>query len=169
MVFATTIGTRPERASYKTTQARVPVPLNSLAAIRGWPLSSPIRRVVTGKDAAGKAIAIIDGPATSIHRRAELGLTNTLLWVTDSVPADLANKEDAANRKVGIAPPPGGTIFRAVESAPSKGCHGRLRSQADNRSGTRPRTGRCVPRKTARSRDASHQNDRLRRDHIWRD
>jgi mannose-6-phosphate isomerase-like protein (cupin superfamily) len=83
-------------------------------------LSSPIRRVVTGKDAAGKAIAIIDGPATSIHRRAELGLTNTLLWVTDSVPADLANKEDAANRKVGIAPPPGGTIFRAVEFAPQK-------------------------------------------------
>ncbi len=81
-------------------------------------MSSSIRRVVTGKDATGKAIAMIDAVATSVLRREELGVTNTLLWVTDSTPADLSNQEDAANKKVGVVAPPGGTIFRVVEFAP---------------------------------------------------
>jgi mannose-6-phosphate isomerase-like protein (cupin superfamily) len=83
-------------------------------------VSSPIRRVVTGKDATGKAIAMIDAVATTVLRREELGITNTLLWVTDSVPADLSNQEDAANKKVGVVAPPGGTIFRVVEFAPER-------------------------------------------------
>jgi mannose-6-phosphate isomerase-like protein (cupin superfamily) len=83
-------------------------------------MSSPIRRVVTGKDATGKAIAIIDAVATTVVRREELGVTNTLLWVTDSTPAALSNQEDAANKKVGVVAPPGGTIFRVVEFAPER-------------------------------------------------
>jgi len=83
-------------------------------------LSSPIRRVVTGKDASGKAIAMIDAAATTVHRREEMGVTNTLLWVTDSIPAELSNREDTANRKIGIVPPPGGTIFRVIEFAPER-------------------------------------------------
>jgi mannose-6-phosphate isomerase-like protein (cupin superfamily) len=61
---------------------------------------------------------MIDAVATSVLRREELGVTNTLLWVTDSTPADLSNQEDAANKKVGVVAPPGGTIFRVVEFAP---------------------------------------------------
>jgi mannose-6-phosphate isomerase-like protein (cupin superfamily) len=80
----------------------------------------PIRRVVTGKDAAGKAIAMIDAVATTVLRREELGVTNTLLWVTDSTPADLSNQEDTANKKIGVVAPPGGTIFRVVEFAPER-------------------------------------------------
>ncbi len=53
-------------------------------------MASPIRRVVTGKDATGKAVAMMDASATSVHRRVELGITNTLLWVTDSTPAGLS-------------------------------------------------------------------------------
>jgi mannose-6-phosphate isomerase-like protein (cupin superfamily) len=83
-------------------------------------LSSPIRRVVTGKDATGKAIAMIDAVATTVLRREELGITNTLLWVTDSNPADLSNQEDTANKKIGVVAPPGGTIFRVVEFAPER-------------------------------------------------
>ncbi len=83
-------------------------------------MSTPIRRVVTGKDATGKAVAIIDAPAASVHRREELGITNTLLWVTDSSPADLSSPVDAANRRIGVAPPAGGTIFRVVEFAPGR-------------------------------------------------
>jgi hypothetical protein len=83
-------------------------------------LATPVRRVVTGKDPTGKAIAVIDGPATSVHHRPALGLTNTVLWVTDSFPVDLSGEEDTANRKVGIPPPPNGTIFRVVEFAPMK-------------------------------------------------
>ena len=81
-------------------------------------MPSSIRRVVTGKDSTGKAIAMIDAVATSVLRREELGITNTLLWVTDSTPADLSNQEDAAKKKVGVVAPPGGTIFRVVEFAP---------------------------------------------------
>jgi mannose-6-phosphate isomerase-like protein (cupin superfamily) len=76
--------------------------------------------VVTGKDSTGKAVALIDGPAPSVHRRPEGGLAITNLWVTDSTPADLANPEDTSSRKVGIPPPPSGTIFRVVEFAPEK-------------------------------------------------
>jgi mannose-6-phosphate isomerase-like protein (cupin superfamily) len=83
-------------------------------------MASSIRRVVTGKDANGKAVIMIDAPATSVHRRAEMGVANTLLWVTDSVPANLSTPEDPATRKIGIAPPQGGTIFRVVEFAPNK-------------------------------------------------
>ena len=86
--------------------------------IQGVTVASPIRRVVTGKDASGKAIAMIDAVATTVLRREELGVTNTLLWVTDSTPADLSNPEDAANKKVGVVAPPAGTIFRVVEFAP---------------------------------------------------
>jgi len=63
---------------------------------------------------------MIDAAATTVHRREELGITNTLLWVTDSAPADLSNREDMANTKVGVVPPPGGTIFRVIEFAPEK-------------------------------------------------
>jgi mannose-6-phosphate isomerase-like protein (cupin superfamily) len=83
-------------------------------------LPSLIRRVVTAKDSSGKAIIVVDGPATTVHLRPEGGLTITNLWVTDSSPADLANPEDAATRKVGIPPLPNGTIFRVVEFAPEK-------------------------------------------------
>jgi len=63
---------------------------------------------------------MIDAVATSVLRREELGITNTLLWVTDSTPADLSNQEDSANKKVGVVAPPGGTIFRVVEFAPER-------------------------------------------------
>src|ERR1700722_10026616 len=86
--------------------------------IQGVTMASPIRRVVTGKDATGKAIAMIDAVATTVLRREELGVTNTLLWVTDSTPADLSNQEDMSNMKIGVVAPPGGTIFRVVEFAP---------------------------------------------------
>ena len=81
-------------------------------------MNPPIRRVVTGKDPTGKAIAILDGPATRVHVRQELGIANTMIWVTDSTPAGLSGAGDAANQNVGVQPPPNGTIFRIIEFAP---------------------------------------------------
>jgi len=83
-------------------------------------MSSPIRRVVTGKDETGKAIVVTDGVASRVHARKELGVTNTLLWVTDSTPAGLREQGDAGNREIGIVPPSSGTIFRIVEFGPAK-------------------------------------------------
>jgi mannose-6-phosphate isomerase-like protein (cupin superfamily) len=83
-------------------------------------LSFPIRRVVTGKDAGGKAIATIDATASAVDRREELGITNTLLWVTDLSPAELSVSEDAANKKIGVVPPLASAIFRVIDLAPEK-------------------------------------------------
>jgi naringenin degradation protein FdeH len=108
------------RNAFSGFRGRVAQAEASAAETLGVSMASPIRRVVTGKDATGKAIAVIDAVAASVHRREELGVTNTLLWVTDSIPADLSNREDAANRKIGVEPPPGGTIFRVIEFAPER-------------------------------------------------
>ena len=83
-------------------------------------MAAPVRRVVTGKDLTGKAIALIDSVATNVHTRQDTGVTNTLLWVTDSTPANLSDASDAGARKIGIAPPPNGTILRIIEFAPEK-------------------------------------------------
>jgi mannose-6-phosphate isomerase-like protein (cupin superfamily) len=84
-------------------------------------LASPVRRVVTGKDATGKAVVVSDGVATSVHQRPETGIANIVLWVTDRAPALLSDSGDAGGRKVGIVPPPNGTIFKVIEFAPEKG------------------------------------------------
>jgi mannose-6-phosphate isomerase-like protein (cupin superfamily) len=83
-------------------------------------MSSPIRRVVTGKDENSKAIVVIDAAATRVHARKELGVTNTVLWTTDTIPAKLRETDDPANREVGIVPPPNGTVFRIVEFGPQR-------------------------------------------------
>lgn len=79
---------------------------------------SPIRRVVTGKDAAGKAVVLFDGPAPNVRAGREAGAAATLLWLTESNPADILRKDDAAIKYAGVPPPPHGTIFRVVEFAP---------------------------------------------------
>jgi len=79
----------------------------------------PIRRVVTGKDATGKAIIMIDSPVNP-RVRAETGIANTVLWVTDTMPAVVTQWIDAADRKIGVHPPPSGTVFRVVEFPPEK-------------------------------------------------
>jgi hypothetical protein len=83
-------------------------------------MAAPIRRVVTGKDATGKAVVLFDGPAPSVHRRPEGGLAITNFWMTDSTPAELSGGEDTSARIKGIPPPPNGTHFRVVEFAPDK-------------------------------------------------
>jgi mannose-6-phosphate isomerase-like protein (cupin superfamily) len=85
-----------------------------------YTMSSPIRRVVTGKDGTGKAIVVTDGSAGRVQARKEMGVTTTLLWVTDSTPASLCEQGDAGNREIGIVPPPTGTIFRIIEFGPQK-------------------------------------------------
>ena len=77
------------------------------------------RRVVTGHDANGKAVVLIDGAAPNAKLRKATGLTSTLLWVTDRSPADNCGSADAAEREIGVAPPPRGSIFRVVDFPPA--------------------------------------------------
>ena len=78
----------------------------------------PVRRVVTGKDANGKAVVLFDGPALNVRARKETGAAATHLWLSDSTPADISRADDAAGHYAAIPPPPNGTIFRIVEVAP---------------------------------------------------
>jgi mannose-6-phosphate isomerase-like protein (cupin superfamily) len=83
-------------------------------------MGSKIRRVVTGHDDKGKAVVLMDGEAAKVRFREVSGTTSTLLWVTDSTPANISGAEDAADRDIGVAPPPEGSIFRIVEFPPEK-------------------------------------------------
>lgn len=74
---------------------------------------------MTGHDASGKAVVLMDGAAPNVKvRQAQGGVVSTLLWVTDESPANVAGREDRAARDIGVAPPPRGTVFRIVDFPP---------------------------------------------------
>lgn len=78
-----------------------------------------VRRVVTGHDASGKAIVLVDGAAPNVRvRPAQGGVVSTLLWVTDESPADVSGALDRAQRDIGVAPPRLGSVFRIVDFPP---------------------------------------------------
>ena len=60
------------------------------------------RRIVTGHDAQGKSMVLIDGPATDAGA----------YWFTGGAPADNSKSEDAAQLVGKLEPPVGGSIFR---------------------------------------------------------
>jgi hypothetical protein len=80
--------------------------------------SHAIRRVVTGHDDAGKAVIERDGWAPNVRVREGAGFVSTLLWVTDETPALGSLRIDRADRTIGTAPPPNGTILRMVDFPP---------------------------------------------------
>jgi len=79
----------------------------------------PVRRIVTGHDERGVAIARFDGAAPNVKERKSAGVVSTLLWVTDESPADISGRGDRAAREIGVPPPERGTIFRIVDFFPN--------------------------------------------------
>ncbi len=76
------------------------------------------RRVITGHDAKGKAIIVADGPAPNTKVRSTTGLTSTLLWVTETTPADISTSADTTLREMGVPPPANGSVLRIVDFPP---------------------------------------------------
>jgi quercetin dioxygenase-like cupin family protein len=77
----------------------------------------PIRRIVTGHDARQIAKVITDGPATN-WKSGSPGTVSTLIWSTDSTPADISlgeTIEDLGARMLGTAPPANGTRFAVID------------------------------------------------------
>src|SRR4029077_11821970 len=97
---------------------RIPFP-PARRLIRLHRMTRPTRRVVTGHDASGRAVVLIDGAAPNAKLRKATGLTSTLLWVRDESPADNSGSADSAERDIGVAPPPRGSIFRVVDFPPA--------------------------------------------------
>ena len=76
------------------------------------------RRIVTGHDASGKAVVLVDEPVKAIQRSAG-GNGMSLLWVTSEFPVGMSGSEDRAKTPVKVPPPDNGTIFRIVDFAPT--------------------------------------------------
>ena len=79
-----------------------------------------IRRVVTGHDEKKVAKVLMEGPATNAKYPGP-GTVSTLIWCTDSTPADISlgeNVEDMGARILGSPPPPNGTRFAVIDFPP---------------------------------------------------
>lgn len=80
-----------------------------------------VRRVVTGHDAQGKSMFLMDGLAPNIKEMASMpGLALTDLWETRASPANNSGIADAAARPAMLEPPANGSILRIVEFPPDK-------------------------------------------------
>ncbi len=80
-------------------------------------MARPIRRIVTGHNAEGCSVFLMDGIAENIRGRPGGGAV-TELWTTDSAPANNSGDEDTGTRPSALQPPPKGTRFRMVEYPP---------------------------------------------------
>ena len=76
------------------------------------------RRVVTGHNAAGKSIFIIDAPTPHLFQRTKGSAIVHELWETASTPADNRGSADAITRGHRLAPPKNGSVFRVIEYPP---------------------------------------------------
>lgn len=76
-----------------------------------------MKRVVTGHDARGRSVVLIqDRPRAVVLEKAG-GLRLTELWETKETPARLSSA-DAARRERRIEPEARGTVFRVIEYPP---------------------------------------------------
>ena len=79
---------------------------------------APVRRVLTGHDAQGRAIFIEDGPAPAVRTVAgRPGYRVTNLWATFGAPAPI-NDADRVAELSGVMPPARGTVVRIIDFPP---------------------------------------------------
>jgi mannose-6-phosphate isomerase-like protein (cupin superfamily) len=88
-------------------------------------MRAPLRRVVTGHDAAGKSRIFIDDDAPNATEiKGWPGLWVTELWVSDEMPVENMGDVDRGARPMRHDPTPHGTIFRVVEFPPESAMKG---------------------------------------------
>lgn len=78
------------------------------------------RRLVTGVDEAGRSVFVEDAAADHVQVVASTpAFVTTNFWRHDAVPVDNSGPaDDGLSGRVGVAPPAGGSVFRAVEFPP---------------------------------------------------
>jgi mannose-6-phosphate isomerase-like protein (cupin superfamily) len=85
-------------------------------------MTTPIRRIVTGHNEAGRSIILMDGPAPNyLPLLFSPKAVGSLLWITDSAPATNSGDKDTAPAGLRVPTPPqhrGGTVFRVTDFPP---------------------------------------------------
>ena len=85
-------------------------------------MTKPVRRIVTGHNAAGRSVFLMDGPAPCAHpAMASPAMHTNLIWRTTSAPASFKGNEDMAPASLRIPTAPqqrGGTVFRITDFPP---------------------------------------------------
>ena len=112
-------------------------------------MGKPVRRVVTGHDAAGRSVFIMDGAAPHIYSRGRGSAVVTELWETRSAPATNAGTAETTDHPFRLAPPRNGTVFRVIEYPPDRERLAALEEQrrsADDGSGHAAAFDRASPR-----------------------
>src|SRR5436190_4680290 len=83
-------------------------------------MTKPVRRVVTGHNAAGKSIFVFDGLSPHVYQRRPGSAIVTELWETTTSPADNGDNADTIQRGFRLPPPKTGTVFRIIEYPPDR-------------------------------------------------
>ena len=81
-------------------------------------MTRQVRRVVTGHNAAGKSIFVINAPTPHVFSRTKGSAIVHELWETTRTPADNRGNADAIARGHRLPPPPNGSVFRVIEYPP---------------------------------------------------
>jgi hypothetical protein len=81
-------------------------------------MPKPIRRVVTGHNAAGRSVFLMDGAAPHVYQRSPGSAIVTELWETRSAPADNTGAAEVTDHPFKLAPPKDGTVLRIIEYPP---------------------------------------------------
>jgi quercetin dioxygenase-like cupin family protein len=79
--------------------------------------TKPLRRIVTGHDAAGRAVVTADSLLEGALNPSGTSLL-TLVWTTATAPVNNDDAADGRDRAVGLTLP-GGSVLRVVEMAPN--------------------------------------------------
>ena len=90
-----------------------------------------IRRLVTGHNAEGKSVFIMDGPAPQVIDRGTAATRVTELWETRSTPADNSGRAEATDHPFRLMPPKNGSVLRIIEYPPDSVRVAALRSREE--------------------------------------
>jgi gentisate 1,2-dioxygenase len=89
--------------------------MNLITVLKGKTMSElfpPIRRLVTGEDASGRAVFIEDGPSKAVKLVPERpGYRVTNIWHTGANPSRICDHK-------GVLPPERGTVIRVIDYPP---------------------------------------------------
>ena len=89
----------------------------------------PIRRDVTGHNAQGKSIFLMDGAAPHVYQRSPGSTLVSELWDTSSTPASNAGDGDPTQRAFRLLPPKNGSVFRVISYPPDSERLGALQKE----------------------------------------